>query len=87
MNTKRVIPLIIFIGFVVYIVYSTLQMGQFTCTVCVEFEGLTACRTASGETEEDALNAAVTNACAQVTSGMTNTRICTSKPPVSVEWK
>ncbi|GAB4112338.1 MAG: hypothetical protein Kow001_14100 [Acidobacteriota bacterium] len=83
---KKVVLPLIFILFAAYLVYSTLHIKRYTVEVCVEFEGRTACRTASGATREDAQRAAQDNACAQLTSGMTNTRICGSKPPVSVKW-
>lgn len=83
---KRLILPIVFLGFVVYLVYSTLHINRFTCEVCVEFDGRTACRTASGATREDAQRVAQDNACAQLTSGMSNTRICGARPPLSVTW-
>lgn len=73
---------LLFIGFVVY---STLNLGQVSCTVCIEFEGQTACRTAAGPNRGDAIRVATDNACAQVTAGMTNILKCTQQPPVSVE--
>lgn len=72
---------LLFIGFVVY---STLNLGQVSCTVCVEFEGQTACRTAAGENREEATRVATDNACAQLTSGMTNVLKCSQQPPLSV---
>jgi hypothetical protein len=85
-KTSRWLLPLIFIAFVGYIVYSTMSVGQFRCRVCMEFQGATACRTASGATKEDALKTAKDNACAQLTSGMGNVRQCDAQEPVSVEW-
>ena len=82
---RWVLPLI-FILFVGYIVYSTMSVGQVRCRVCMEFQGATACRTASGATREDALKTAKDNVCAQLTSGMGNVRQCDAQEPLSVEW-
>jgi len=59
-----------------FVVYSSFTVGGARCEVCVEFAGARACRTVEGATEEDALAAARTNACAQVTSGVTNMLAC-----------
>ncbi len=52
-----------------------------TCEACVTFHGRTACRTASGQTAQEALQTAVANACAFLASGMTETVQCTGTPP------
>ncbi|MEJ2079600.1 MAG: hypothetical protein P8Z74_16610 [Acidobacteriota bacterium] len=84
-STRIILPLI-FLAFVAYIVYTTTTLSQVKCRVCMEFDGNVACRTASGATRKDALDAAKQNACAQLTSGMTNSRICTAREPVNVDW-
>lgn len=83
---RFVLPLV-FIIFVGFIIYSTMNMNQYSVTVCVELDGRSACRSASGATKEDALRVAQDNACAQIASGMGNIRRCGQKPPVSVEWQ
>ena len=84
-STRIILPLI-FLAFVAYIIYSTTTLDHVKCRVCMEFEGNVACRTASGATRDDALRAAKDNACAQLTSGMTNTRTCAAQEPVNVDW-
>jgi hypothetical protein len=59
-----------------FVVYSSFSVGGVRCEVCVDFDGAHACRTVDGSTEQDALAAARTNACAQVTSGVTNMLAC-----------
>ncbi len=84
-STRIILPLI-FLAFAAYTIYSTTTLGHVKCRVCMEFEGNVACRTASGATRKDALQAAKDNACAQLTSGMTNSRMCTAQEPVNVDW-
>ena len=59
-----------------FVVYSSFTVGGARCEVCVEFDGARACRTVDGATEQEALASARTNACAQVTSGVTNMLAC-----------
>jgi hypothetical protein len=59
-----------------FVVYSSFTVGGVRCEVCVDFAGAKDCRTVDGATEADALAAARTNACAHVTSGVTNMLAC-----------
>ena len=59
-----------------FVVYSSFSVGGVRCEVCVEFADARACRSVDGDNEQDALAAARTNACAQVTSGVTNMLAC-----------
>jgi hypothetical protein len=78
------------IGFVVLVVvlliYTTVGHGRVRSEVCITFQGRTACRTASAATKEEALRAAVQNACALISSGVTDSIACQNTPPDSVRW-
>ena len=67
-----------------YIVYSSMALDQFSCEVCMEFRGKTDCRKAVGASEGEALRTALDTACAQLSSGMTDTIACSRTPPKSV---
>lgn len=67
-----------------YIVYSSMALDQYSCEVCMEFRGRTDCRKAVGATEAEALRTALDTACAQLSSGMTDTIACSRTPPKSV---
>jgi hypothetical protein len=54
--------------------------------VCMEFAGHTSCRTASAETQDNAMRAAINNACALISSGVTDSQQCEHSTPVSVKW-
>ncbi|MEW5975418.1 MAG: hypothetical protein AB1898_06375 [Acidobacteriota bacterium] len=86
-KTSKLLIVFGFLGFLAYVVYSTLDLHQYSCEVCMEFRGQTDCRTAAGETEAEAVRTAIENACAQIASGMTDSIACTQTPPKSVNCK
>ena len=78
---------IAFVALVVgFVVLSTFRQERVRCQVCMSFNGHRDCRTASSTTQQEALRTAVSNACAQLASGVSETTQCESKPPDSVEW-
>jgi len=52
----------------------------------MSFDGQRDCRTASATTRPEALRTAVSNACAQLASGVTATTQCENTKPESVDW-
>jgi hypothetical protein len=67
--------------------YSSFQdVRAYRVEVCMEFQGRQACRSASAASEEDALRAATDNACALISSGMTDSIACGQSAPQSVKW-
>ncbi len=75
------------LGVVGLLVYLTLGLAQFTCEVCMEYQGRRNCATASGTTKEEAVRTASDTACATISAGMTESIQCGNTPPVSVTWK
>ena len=71
------------VGLAAFVVYTSLQAGGVRCEVCIEFGGRRACRAVDGATEREALTAARSNACARLTSGVTNTMACERTEPTS----
>ena len=70
-----------------YVVYSSFQVSEFECEVCITFDGNDACRTVAGKTQEDSLRGAVTNTCAQLASGVTDTLRCERTKPRKAECR
>jgi hypothetical protein len=70
-----------------FVVYSSFQVSSVECEVCMRFEGRESCRTASAAAREEALRAAVNNACALLTSGMTNSIRCEQSDPTKSECR
>jgi hypothetical protein len=68
------------------IYYSTANLAAHRVEVCMEFKSLTSCRTASGSTEQFALRTAITNACATISSGVTDSIACDQSTPKKVTW-
>jgi hypothetical protein len=67
--------------FVVYIVYSSMQVAQVACEVCITFRGQTECRSAAGADAAEAQRTATDVACTLMTSGMTDSIACGNTPP------
>ena len=72
------------IVFVAVVVYLSLHLGQVKVEVCMEFRGRSNCGTAAAPTEEEAVRTATDNACATISSGMTDSIACSNTPPTSV---
>ena len=66
------------------IVYSSFNLAGHRLEACMAYNGNAACRTASGSTEEFARRTAISNACAQIASGMTDTIACEASTPTKV---
>jgi hypothetical protein len=68
------------------ILYSTFHQELASCRVCVSFNGRRDCRTASAANRQEAQRTAVSNACAQLASGVTESTQCENTAPDSVDW-
>ena len=86
MKKPVLIGVVVFVAILGFIVYSTLSASRKRVKVCMSFNGRTECRTAAGTTKDFALRSAVTNACALIASGVTDTVNCEQSQPVSVTW-
>jgi uncharacterized membrane protein len=87
---KSVVLAIVFVVVVVgAVVYTTLSASasRYRCEVCVEFQGRRSCRTAAAATAQQARRTAQDNACAEISSGVTDSMQCGNyTEPVSVKW-
>ncbi len=87
MNKKPVVAGIIFALLVLgAIVYSSMNLSKFRVEVCMTFNGRTACRTASGKDRDETLQTAVTNACADIAGGVTDSIACERTAPTKETW-
>jgi hypothetical protein len=82
MKRGTIIGLVIAAIFATFLLYSTLSAQRVSCEACVEFGGGRNCAKVSGNTEVEALRAAVSTACGPVTQGMNESIACQNKPPV-----
>jgi hypothetical protein len=80
------IGILLFAALIALIAYSTMGLATHRVEVCMEFNGRTSCRIASGSTEAFALRTATSNACAGIASGVTDSIACEQKAPTKVKW-
>ena len=63
------------------IVYSSMNLARFRVEACMTYQGQTNCRIASGSTPEFAQRTAISNACAGIASGVTDSIACEQSTP------
>lgn len=85
MKKPVVIGIVFAVGVLGVIIWSTFNLAQVKMKACMTYEGRTNCSTASGATKLDATRAAVSTACASISSGVTGTIGCEGSQPVSLE--
>jgi hypothetical protein len=86
---KSVLLAIAFVALVIgAVIYTTMSASssRYRVEVCVDFHGQRSCRTAGAATEDGALRTARENACALISSGVTDSIACGNTPPSSVRW-
>lgn len=66
---------------VVVVVYSSFQVSDYVCEVCISFDGREACRTVTAQSEAEAMRGAVDNACGILAGGVTDTLRCSRTLP------
>ncbi len=71
--------------FMAFVIYRSLHVAGYQCTVCIDFRGQSACRKVEGPTEQDARAGATNNACALLASGVTDSIACERTPPTKIE--
>jgi hypothetical protein len=87
MKATSWVALIVLVVLGGFIVYSSLGQGGVRCEVCIAFRGRDACRAVDGASEHDARNAATTNACAFLASGVTDSMACERTPPTKTDCR
>ena len=68
----------------VAVVYLSMGLQQYTCEVCMDFQGATQCRTAKGADRHSAEQTAHDNACAFLVHSKTEGFLCGQTPPARV---
>jgi hypothetical protein len=70
-----------------FVVYSSFRVSAVECEVCMQFDGRAICRSASAARRDEAVRGATENACALLTSGMTNTIRCQQGQPAKTDCR
>ena len=84
---NRIAAAVVLTPVIGFVVYSSFQVSAVECEVCMQFDGRTICRSASAARRDEALRSAADNACALLTSGMTNSIRCQQGEPVKTECR
>ena len=84
--SKTVVAVIVVVLVVIgLMVYGMQGLSTNTCEVCIEFNGQTKCRSAKGPNKMEAIKTATDNACAYISSGMTESMSCGRSTPKSTK--
>jgi hypothetical protein len=78
---NAIVTLVVLLPVIGYVVYSSFQVNDFECEVCITFAGRDECRTVQGKTQEEAMRGAVNNTCALLASGVTDSMRCERTVP------
>lgn len=88
MRSKKAV--LIGIGFVLLVIgmviYTTMGQSKFRVEICMKFQGRDACAVAGASGRMEAQRTAISQACAQIASGVTDTMGCERGVPLSVTW-
>jgi hypothetical protein len=88
-STRRGRSTLLVIGglllFMAFVIYRSLYVAGYRCTICIDFRGQSTCRTVEGPTEHDARMGATNNVCAYLASGVTDSMACERTPPARAE--
>ena len=77
------LTLVVLLGFVAFLLWSTLASQRVECTVAVDFRSRTGSATASAASEENAVREAMTAACGPITGSMDERIACANTAPVT----
>lgn len=83
MKRSTIVVILTLVGFVAFLLWTTLSAQKVKCAVCVEFGGGRNCATATANDESAAAEAAQTTACGTLARGMTETITCGKVKPES----
>jgi hypothetical protein len=78
---NAIVTLVVLTPIFGFVVYSSFQVSDFECEVCMTFEGRDVCRTTTGKTEVEGMRTGIDNACAQLASGVTDSMRCGRTQP------
>jgi hypothetical protein len=82
-SRARLWAVLVIVGFIALLVYSTLEVQRVECAITVDFQGERRTATASGATEESAAEQAQTAACGPLVQGMDESIACSRRPPTA----
>ncbi|MEO8199524.1 MAG: hypothetical protein ABI679_03280 [Gemmatimonadota bacterium] len=87
MSRKKIVTILLVIGFFGLLLFNTLSAQKATCEVCMEYNGHRNCATASHESAAEATQSAQSTACGPLTNGMNDQIACGRRPPISTQCR
>lgn len=69
-----------------WMTFQIMSAQTIKCRVCMDYRGSKDCRDAEGPTKEECQRTATDNACALISSGMTESIQCSNTPPSGVTF-
>ena len=85
MSKTALVAILFFLLVIAALIYSTMELNQYSCEVCITYQGRTNCSTASAPSREEATRTATDVACSPISGGMTESIQCTNTEPDSVD--
>ena len=79
------IGLVALLALMAWVVWRSFEIGGVRCEVCISYRGGSQCRSVDAATRDEALQAATTNVCAFLASGVTDSMACARTPPDKAE--
>jgi hypothetical protein len=70
-----------------FVVLQSFRLESASCEVCMEYNGARQCRTVGGASVDEARQGAITNACAFLSSGVTDSMACQRTLPISEQCR
>jgi hypothetical protein len=86
-SRSRTVTVLVVLGFVAFLLWSTLSSQRSECTVTVNFHGQTRTATASAASASEALDQAQNVACGPITNGMDESIACSNRPPAATQCR
>jgi hypothetical protein len=83
MKRGTIVVILTLVGFVAFLLWTTLSAQKVECTVCVEFGGGRNCATATGGDERASAETAQSTACGTLARGMNESIACGNAVPAS----
>jgi hypothetical protein len=84
---NAIVTLAVLLPIAAVVIWSSFQVSDYECSVCMAFEGHEVCRTVTGKTEVEGLRSAIDNACALLASGVTDSLRCQRTQPQSASCR
>ncbi|HEY7878222.1 MAG TPA: hypothetical protein VIC55_08345 [Gemmatimonadaceae bacterium] len=81
MKRGPLIAIIAVVGFIGFLLWSTLDAQHVQCHACVDFNGQHNCADASASTQKEASRSAQSTACGTIARGMDQSIACSNRQP------